>query len=40
MLDNFSVEPITEALEIIDGKYETEASGGIDLKISNMQPQE
>ena len=31
MLDNFSPEKITEALNIIDGKYETEASGGIDL---------
>ena len=29
MLDNFSPEQITEALKIIDGKYETEASGGI-----------
>ena len=31
MLDNFSPEQITEALKIIDGKYETEASGGINL---------
>ena len=31
MLDNFSPEKITEALKIIDGKYETEASGGINL---------
>lgn len=31
MLDNFSPEQITEALKIIDGHYETEASGGINL---------
>jgi nicotinate-nucleotide pyrophosphorylase (carboxylating) len=31
MLDNFKPEQITEALKIIDGKYETEASGGINL---------
>ena len=31
MLDNFTPELITEALKIIDGKYETEASGGINL---------
>ena len=31
MLDNFTPEQITEALKIIDGKYETEASGGINL---------
>ncbi|MEP7237348.1 MAG: carboxylating nicotinate-nucleotide diphosphorylase [Ferruginibacter sp.] len=31
MLDNFKPEQITEALKIIDGKYETEASGGIKL---------
>jgi len=29
MLDNFSPEQIVEALAIIQGKYETEASGGI-----------
>ncbi|RYY71674.1 MAG: carboxylating nicotinate-nucleotide diphosphorylase [Chitinophagaceae bacterium] len=29
MLDNFTPELISEALNIIDGKYETEASGGI-----------
>jgi nicotinate-nucleotide pyrophosphorylase (carboxylating) len=29
MLDNFTPEKIVEALQIIDGKYETEASGGI-----------
>ena len=32
MLDNFTPEKIREALEIIDGKYETEASGGITLE--------
>jgi nicotinate-nucleotide pyrophosphorylase (carboxylating) len=31
MLDNFAPEQIIEALKIIDGKYETEASGGINL---------
>jgi nicotinate-nucleotide pyrophosphorylase (carboxylating) len=31
MLDNFIPEQITEALKIISGKYETEASGGINL---------
>jgi nicotinate-nucleotide pyrophosphorylase (carboxylating) len=31
MLDNFTPEQITEALQLINGKYETEASGGIDL---------
>ncbi len=31
MLDNFTPEKITEALAIINGKYETEASGGINL---------
>ena len=31
MLDNFKPEQITEALKIIDSKYETEASGGINL---------
>ncbi len=31
MLDNFTPEQITEALKLIDGKYETEASGGINL---------
>jgi len=29
MLDNFAPAQIVEALKIIDGKYETEASGGI-----------
>jgi len=32
MLDNFTPEKITEAMKIIDGKYETEASGGITLE--------
>lgn len=32
MLDNFTPEEIREALKIIDGKYETEASGGINLE--------
>ena len=32
MLDNFSPEKIKEALKIIGGKYETEASGGITLQ--------
>jgi nicotinate-nucleotide pyrophosphorylase (carboxylating) len=31
MLDNFSPTEISKALELINGKYETEASGGIDL---------
>lgn len=31
MLDNFTPELITEAVKIIDGQYETEASGGINL---------
>jgi len=31
MLDNFTPAQITEALQLIDGKYETEASGGIGL---------
>ena len=31
MLDNFTPQQITEALQIIDGKYETEASGGINI---------
>ena len=31
MLDNFTPEQITEALKIIGGKCETEASGGINL---------
>ncbi|MBS1599741.1 MAG: carboxylating nicotinate-nucleotide diphosphorylase [Bacteroidetes bacterium] len=32
MLDNFTPAQIKEALKIIDGKYETEASGGINLE--------
>ncbi len=32
MLDNFTPEEIKKALQIIDGKYETEASGGITLE--------
>jgi nicotinate-nucleotide pyrophosphorylase (carboxylating) len=32
MLDNFKPELITEALRIIDGAFETEASGGINLE--------
>jgi nicotinate-nucleotide pyrophosphorylase (carboxylating) len=32
MLDNFTPAKIEEALKIIDGKYETEASGGINLE--------
>jgi nicotinate-nucleotide pyrophosphorylase (carboxylating) len=32
MLDNFSPVKIKEALKIVDGKYETEASGGITLQ--------
>jgi nicotinate-nucleotide pyrophosphorylase len=35
MLDNFTPEMIKEGLKIIEGKYETEASGGINL--SNIQ---
>jgi nicotinate-nucleotide pyrophosphorylase (carboxylating) len=31
MLDNFNPSQIEEALKIINGKYETEASGGINL---------
>ena len=31
MLDNFTPEKIVEALQIIQGKYTTEASGGINL---------
>jgi nicotinate-nucleotide pyrophosphorylase (carboxylating) len=32
MLDNFKPEQIAEALKIIDGSFETEASGGINLE--------
>ncbi len=31
MLDNFTPEKITEAVQLIGGKFETEASGGINL---------
>jgi nicotinate-nucleotide pyrophosphorylase (carboxylating) len=31
MLDNFSPEQVTEALALIGGRFETEASGGINL---------
>jgi nicotinate-nucleotide pyrophosphorylase (carboxylating) len=31
MLDNFDPEQTTEALKLIDGRFETEASGGINL---------
>ncbi len=31
MLDNFTPEQIYKAVKLIDGKYETEASGGINL---------
>ena len=31
MLDNFSYTDLTTAVKLIDGKYETEASGGINL---------
>jgi len=31
MLDNFSPGTIVQALQIIDGEFETEASGGINL---------
>jgi nicotinate-nucleotide pyrophosphorylase (carboxylating) len=32
MLDNYTPEQITEAVKLIDGRYETEASGGITLE--------
>ena len=31
MLDNFGYADLTTAVKLIDGKYETEASGGINL---------
>ena len=31
MLDNFTPEQIYKAVKLVDGKYETEASGGINL---------
>ncbi len=35
MLDNFTPDEIREGLQLIDGRYETEASGGINL--SNLE---
>jgi nicotinate-nucleotide pyrophosphorylase (carboxylating) len=32
LLDNFSPQQVSEALKIINGEFETEASGGINLK--------
>lgn len=32
MLDNFNIEKTREAVQLIDGKYETESSGGITLE--------
>jgi nicotinate-nucleotide pyrophosphorylase (carboxylating) len=32
MLDNFTPEKVTEALSIVNGVFETEASGGINLE--------
>jgi len=32
MLDNFKPEQLAEAVKLIDGKFETEASGGINLE--------
>ena len=32
LLDNFTPQQITDALKIINGKYETEASGGINFE--------
>jgi nicotinate-nucleotide pyrophosphorylase (carboxylating) len=32
MLDNFSLTDLQEAVSLINGKYETEASGGINLE--------
>lgn len=32
MLDNFSLDNLREAVTLIDGRFETEASGGINLK--------
>lgn len=31
MLDNYDIETLKKAIELIDGKYETEASGGITI---------
>jgi nicotinate-nucleotide pyrophosphorylase (carboxylating) len=33
MLDNYTPEKVAEAVQLINGKYETEASGGINLQI-------
>lgn len=32
MLDNFTPEAISKAVELIDSRYETEASGGITME--------
>ena len=32
MLDNFDLKKTREAVQLIDGKYETESSGGITLE--------
>ena len=32
MLDNFTPETLKKAIDLINGKYETEASGGITIK--------
>jgi nicotinate-nucleotide pyrophosphorylase (carboxylating) len=32
MLDNFSIELTRKAIDLINGKYETESSGGITLE--------
>lgn len=32
MLDNFELPLLREAIAVIDGRYETEASGGVNLK--------
>jgi nicotinate-nucleotide pyrophosphorylase (carboxylating) len=31
MLDNYSLEELKEAVELIDGRFETEASGGVNI---------
>jgi len=31
MLDNFELPLLNEAVEIVDGRFETEASGGVDI---------
>jgi nicotinate-nucleotide pyrophosphorylase (carboxylating) len=35
MLDNFTIEDTLKAVALIDGKYETESSGGITLETIN-----